>query len=98
MNLKDLAQKPTLVELKVTEPAIVEKYGDELSFYVFDRQRIDVFAKLATMQEANPLEFTDMLAQLILDADGKPVMTDDKVLPIDVLTEAVKLIGDTLGK
>jgi hypothetical protein len=25
-------------------------------------------------------------------------MTDDKVLPIDVLTEAVKLIGDTLGK
>jgi hypothetical protein len=26
------------------------------------------------------------------------VMTDDKVLPIDVLTEAVKLIGDTLGK
>jgi hypothetical protein len=39
-----------------------------------------------------------MLAQLILDAEGNPVMTDDKVLPIDVLTEAVKLIGDTLGK
>ena len=98
MNLKDLAQKPTLVELKVTEPAIVEKYGDELSFWVYDRQPIDVFAKLATMQEANPLEFTDMLAQLILDAEGKPVMADGKVLPIDVLTEAVKLIGDTLGK
>lgn len=98
MNLKDLAQKPTLIELKVTEPTIVEKYGDELSFYVYDRQPIDVFAKLATMQEANPLEFTDMLAKLILDADGNPVMTEDKVLPIDVLTEAVKLIGDTLGK
>lgn len=98
MNLKDLAQKPTLIELKVTEPAIVEKYGDELSFYVYDRQPIDVFAKLATMQEANPLEFTDMLAQLILDAEGNPVMADDKILPIDVLTEAVKLIGDTLGK
>jgi len=98
MNLKDLAVKPTLIELKVTEPEIVEKYGDELSFYVFDRQPIDVFAKLATMQESNPLEFTDMLSQLILDADGKPVMTEDKVLPIDVLTEAVKLIGATLGK
>lgn len=98
MNLKDLAQKPTLIELKVTEPTIVEKYGDELSFYVYDRQPIDVFAKLATMQEANPLEFTDMLAKLILDADGNPVMSEDKVLPIDVLTEAVKLIGDTLGK
>ena len=98
MNLKDLAQKPTLIELKVTEPTIVEKYGDELSFYVYDRQPIDVFAKLATMQEANPLEFTDMLAKLILDADGNPVMSEDKVLPIDVLTEAVKLIGETLGK
>ena len=98
MNLKDLAQKPTLIELKVTEPTIVEKYGDELSFYVYDRQPIDVFAKLATMQEANPLEFTDMLAKLILDADGNPVMSEDKILPIDVLTEAVKLIGDTLGK
>jgi len=25
-------------------------------------------------------------------------MSEDKILPIDVLTEAIKLIGDKLGK
>ena len=98
MKLAELSKKPELITVTLDKKEIVEKYGDELSFYVFDRQPIDVFAKLATMQESNPLEFTDMLSQLILDADGKPVMTEDKVLPIDVLTEAVKLIGATLGK
>jgi hypothetical protein len=39
-----------------------------------------------------------MLVDLILNEKGEPVMIDDKILPIDVLTEAIKLIGDKLGK
>lgn len=98
MNLQDLAVKPKLIKLTITEPKIVEKYGEELDFFVFDRQPLDVFAKLATLTEENPLQFTDMLSELILNEEGKPVMVEEKILPIDVLTEAVKLIGEKLGK
>ena len=98
MNLTDLAVKPTLIKLTITEANIVEKYGEELDFYIYDRQPLDTFAKLATMTQDNPLEFTDMLVDLILNDKGEPVMTDGKILPIDVITQAVKLIGDKLGK
>jgi len=98
MNLQELAVKPTLTKLTITEAKIVEKYGEALDFYIYDRQPLDTFAKLATITEDNPLEFTDMLVDLILNEQGNPVMADEKILPIDVITEAVKLIGDKLGK
>ena len=98
MNLQELAVKPTLTKLTIKEPKIVEKYGEVLDFYIYDRQPLDIFAKLASLTEDNPLKFTDMLVDLILNEKGEPVMSDDKILPIDVITEAVKLIGDKLGK
>ena len=98
MELQELAVKPKLIKVTIKEEAIVEKYGDELDFYVYDRQPLDVFAKLATIKEDNALLFTDMLVDLILNEKGEPVMAEGKILPLDVLTEAVKLIGDKLGK
>ena len=98
MNLSELAIKPQLIKLTVTEPKIVEKYGEELEFWVYDRQSLDVFAKMSTITEDNALQYTDMLSGMILDSEGKPVMSDDKILPIDVMVEAIKLVGETLGK
>jgi len=98
MKLSELAVKPQLQKITITNETIVEKYGDELVFYVYDRQPLDLFAKLSTIKEDNALLFTDMLTDLILNEQGEPVMAEGKILPIDVLTEAVKLIGDVLGK
>jgi hypothetical protein len=39
-----------------------------------------------------------ILKDIIVNEDGKPVMDDEMVLPIDVLTEAMRLIGERLGK
>jgi len=98
MQLSELATKPQLIKVTITEQNVVDKYGDELDFFVWDRQPLDIFAKLSTVTEDNPMQYTDMLKDLILDEHGKPVMHDDKILPLDVLTEAIKLIGDKLGK
>jgi hypothetical protein len=98
MQLEQLAVKPQLVKMTISEPKIVEKYGEELEFYVYDRQRLDVFAKMATITEDNALQSTTLLSELILNDKGEPVMNEDKILPIDVITEAIKLIGDLLGK
>ena len=98
MQLEQLAVQPQLTKLTITEPKIVEKYGEELEFYVYDRQKLDVFAKMASVTEENAMQYSTLLTDLILNEKGEPVMSDDKVLPIDVLTEAIKLIGEMLGK
>tara|TARA_R110000822_G_scaffold29147_1_gene86113 strand:+ start:1197 stop:1493 length:297 start_codon:yes stop_codon:yes gene_type:complete len=98
MKLQELAQEPALIKLTIIEPKIVEKYGEELDFYVYDRQSLDVFAKMSTITEDNALTYADMLSSMILDEHGKAVMDGKKILPIDVITEAIKLVGDLLGK
>ena len=98
MKLSELAAKPKLVQLTITEPTLVEKYGEELSFHVFDRQPLDVFAKMSQMEEGNTMEYVGTLSQLILNEEGEPVMNGEFILPLDVLTEALKLIGENLGK
>jgi hypothetical protein len=98
MQLEQLAVQPKLTKITISEPKIVEKYGEELEFYVYDRQKLDVFAKMASVTEENAMQYSTLLTDLILNEKGEPVMSDDKVLPIDVLTEAIKLIGEMLGK
>jgi len=53
MKLKDLATKPKLEKLTIQKPELVEKYGDELDFYVYDRQPLDVYGRLASRQNGN---------------------------------------------
>ena len=98
MKLSELAQKPQLQKITITNEAIVEKYGEELEFYIYDRHPLDIFTKMADLGEANAGEYIHVLKDIILDEHGSPVCSDDMVLPIDVLTEALKLIGEHLGK
>ena len=39
-----------------------------------------------------------ILQDIILNEKGHPVITDTEILPMDVLTEAMRLIGERLGK
>jgi hypothetical protein len=98
MKLSELAQKPKLEKITITSETLVEKYGDELDFFIYDRQPIDIFTKLADVTEGNATEYMVILKDLILNEDGEPVMSEEKSLPIDVMTEAMKLIGEHLGK
>jgi len=98
MKLADLAQKPQLTKLTINKPELVEKYGDELEFYMYDRQPLDVFSKMANASTDDLDTYFSLLTQIILKEDGTPVMSDEHVLPVDVMTEAMKIIGDNLGK
>lgn len=98
MKLSELAVKPQLVKITITNETIVEKYGEELEFFIYDRQPLDIFTKMADISAENSAEYITVLKDIILDEKGEPVCKDDMVLPIDVLTEAIKLIGEHLGK
>ena len=98
MKLKELSQKPKLIKLTIKEEKLVEKYGDELDFYVYDRQPINVFTSLASAGEENIGEMVGLMQEMILDEDGKPVSEEGEVLPMDVVSEAGRLVRETLGK
>ena len=98
MELGQLAQKPQLVKLTIDEETIVEKYGDALEFYMYDRQPLDVFAKLANFDQNDPGGIIHLLQQVILNKEGEAVMKDGLQLPMDVVVECIKVAGDTLGK
>jgi len=98
MKLSELAKQPTLIKLTIDKEELVEKYGDELEFFMYDRQSIDVFSKLAEVNEDNIGGYMHILQDIILNEEGYPVITDTEVLPMDVLTEAMRLIGERLGK
>lgn len=97
MKLSDLSQKPKLIKILINSEKIIEKYGEELEFYIYDRQPLDVFTKLANAKE-DTAGITEMIQGMILDEHGNPVVADGNILPLDVIMEAVTLITDELGK
>jgi hypothetical protein len=98
MDLKELSKKPQLLEVVIDDEKIVEKYGDSLTFYIYDRQPLDLYGKLSKMTDSDFEHMNDVFQELILDKDGNKVMDNEHVLPIDVVMAAVTKVGERLGK
>jgi len=98
MKLAELSQKPKLIKLVIDKKELVEKYGEELEFHVYDRQPLDIFTKLSQAQEDNVDGMTDMMKNLILDEEGNKIIDDERILPLDLMMEAIRLVSDELGK
>mgnify|MGYP001440421496 CR=1 FL=1 len=97
MKLTELSKKPELLKITIDKEEIVEKYGDSIEFHIYDRQPLDVFAKLANA-EKDMTGLTEMIQDMILTEKGNKVVEDGKVLPLDVLMECVTHISERLGK
>jgi hypothetical protein len=98
MKLSQLAAKPTLIKLMLDDAALVEKHGEAIEFYTYDRQPLDIFMRLASIDQSNVGNLIDVVRTLILDEAGKQIIVGDTMLPTDVLIAAVAKITETLGK
>jgi len=99
MKLAELSKKPQLIKLTITDKKLVEKYGEELDFYMYDRQPLHVFSQIANSSKTDDIgQYLNLLLDTVKNEDGSPVMTEDQLLPLDLMTEAMKLIGEHLGK
>lgn len=98
LNLKTLAAKPQLIKIVLDGDEIKEQYGDELEFYIYDRQPIDKFIKIASTMNTDYTTAVGMMNELILDEDGKPVCKDGLVLPSGVMSLAIQKVVEHLGK
>lgn len=98
MKLSQLAAKPQLVRIELDTPEIRDTYGDSLEFWVWDRQDLDAFVKLATLDVNNFDQLTKLVNDMILDDTGAPVVQAGLALPSDVMMAAIQKVIETLGK
>lgn len=100
MKLENLATKPQLVKVVLTDENIVKEFGEEIEFYVYDKQPITTFIQFANQKEGEQ-DFGKLLSfckDMILDESGNPVIVDDKVLPTKIMIACIQKVVEQLGK
>lgn len=98
MKLTQLAAKPKLVKIELTDEDTVKEYGEPLEFWIWDRQPMDKFVRLAQIGTDNMQELISAVNEMVLDEDGNPIVKDDLVLPTIVMTRVIGKVIETLGK
>ena len=98
MKLSQIAKKPKLIEITIDDADIVEEFGEALTFWTWDRQPMDVFLKLAAIDQKNTASVIEAVRELILNEDGTPVLTGEDSLPTKVLMRVIVTVVESLGK
>lgn len=98
MKLSQLTAKPQLVMVTLDDEEITKEFGEALEFYTWDRQPMDTFMKLASIENTNADTIIDIVKTLILDENGKQILSNDNMLPTNVLMKAISKVTDLLGK
>lgn len=98
MKLSQLAAKPQLIEVLLDDQETVDKYGEALSFWIYDRQDMQTFVKLATMEFKDFEKIAELVNKMILDETGQQVVKDDHVLPTDLMMKSIQKVVEVLGK
>lgn len=98
MKLTQLAAKPQLIKLVIDDEDTVKEFGEPIEFYIWDRQPMEQFIKLAQVTHNNFQELVDAVKHMVLDENAEPIIKDDLQLPTHILTRVIGKVVDTLGK
>jgi hypothetical protein len=98
MKLAELAKKPQLTKVTISDEDIVAEFGEALEFWTWDRQPMDTFLKLASVDQANTASVIAAVRDLILDEAGKPILTGEVSLPTKVMMRVITAVVESLGK
>jgi hypothetical protein len=98
MKLSEIAKKPKLIEVTINDEDIVAEFGEALTFWTWDRQPMDVFLKLAAIDQSNTASVIEAVRELILNEDGSQVLTGEESLPTKVLMRVIVSVVESLGK
>lgn len=98
MKLAKLSAKPQLTMVTLDDEDVVKEFGEPLEFYTWDRQPLDVFMQLANASKVDPTAMITVARSLILDEEGKEIISGDNMLPSNVLIKCIAKIVEQLGK
>ena len=97
MKLQALAAKPQLQKIVIDDEEIVNRYGETLEFWVYDRQSMDTYLSLTQIQESSIDSIANTILPLVLDETGKPALDPKETLPLDVTIKVIEKVSATLG-
>jgi hypothetical protein len=98
VKLSQLVAKPQLIQIIINDEDIVKEFGEPIEFWTYDRQPMDTFMKLASMDGSNYGEIVKAVKGLVLDEEAKPVLKDNEMPPTKVLIRVVGKVLEGLGK
>ena len=98
MKLTQLAKAPQLIRIELDDEEIRQEYNDSLEFWIYDRQPLDQFIKLATAKQDDIGSMIEMINGMILDENGERVMKENLTLPSNIILKVVNKVTETLGK
>ena len=98
MKLTQIAAKPKLVKIELNDEDIIKEYNEPLEFWIYDRQPMSKFIKLANSGNENYEELVNIVEALVLDEQGTPIIKDGVLLPTMIMTKVVTKVVDVLGK
>lgn len=98
MQLETLAKKAELIKLVVDDEDTVREFNEPVEFWTYDRAPIEVYLKLHQAQMTGDVDTSIQIVKtLILDARGKRVMSEDQILPAQLLARCIGKIMEKLG-
>lgn len=98
MQLETLAKKAELIKLVVDDEDTVREFSEPVEFWTYDRAPIEVYLKLHQAQMTGDVDTSIQIVKtLILDARGKRVMSEDQILPAQLLARCIGKIMEKLG-
>lgn len=96
MKLNKLAKAQKLEKVVLDDETIIELYGEPVEFWMWDRHDVPVFLKMANLKD-NENEIMNLLRDLILDENAKPMLKTNEILPIEIVNSLVTAILNNLG-
>ena len=97
MNLSQLASKPQLQKIILDDEATVKEYGEAIEFWVYDRQDMDTYMKMATLKDNDFGQITGLVKDMILDDKGAPILDGERQLPVALMIKVVERVVQNLG-
>ena len=98
MKLSQITSEPKLIEIILDDEDTLKQYGEAITFHTWDRQPMDVFMRLANVDQKNTGDLINIVKTLILDEEGKEILNDKNMLPTGVLMRAIAKVTEQLGK
>lgn len=98
MKLSQIAKKPQLTLISLDDEEIVKEFGEPLEFYTWDRQPMDVFLKLSTVDSNNQSAIISAVRDLVMDEKGNKILEGEDVLPTAVMLKVMSRVVEGLGK
>lgn len=98
MKLNQLAKKPQLTLMTLDDKETVKEFGEPIEFYTWDRQPMDTFLKLSSIDPNNQSAIISAVKDLVMDEAGNKILEGEEVLPTNVMLRVMAKVVEGLGK